>query len=317
LVACFAAVQAATWNGRLFWVYDPPMGGTFPFGPFNNRNYYAGYMIAGLGPVLGLTLAPVSRVLRAVAAAMFGFGALTVLVSQSRGGILALGVATLSMLVAYVASLDGARGAGRRLLAVVVGIALLSVVTTVTLSATGQLEGVTLRLATFANLTDDPSVGGRIEIWRDTLQMIADRPVAGTGLNTFVWAHLPYRSSTTGIPQHAHNEYLEMVAETGLIGGAICLAFLVLLWRTMIREYRRAQTGFEIGLRLGAMASWLGIMIYALTDFPTVIPATNYVLAVLAGLACVPAAEAEGRVAAEAGSAGAGQALNAETPADP
>jgi len=293
LVAVFAIGQHLTWNGKLFWFYDPPMGGTSPFGPFNNRNYFAGYMIATMGPALGLMLSPSTDRWRMPSLLLFTVGAASVVMSLSRGGLLALAVACVFtvVLAAALQRQGAASGLGRRILVPAGAVVLAVVLAAAVVSWSGQAGPVIQRFETILNFGAERSVGGRLEIWGDTLDMIADRPVLGTGLNTFAWGHLPYRSSSTGIPQHAHNEYLEMVAEAGLVGGAICVWFLWLLGTTVLRELRRAPPGFETGLRLGAVASWVGIMVYALTDFPTVIPATNYVLATLAGLACVPAGQ--------------------------
>jgi O-antigen ligase len=284
-------VQHLTWNGHLFWFYDPPMGGSSPFGPFNNRNLFAGYMVTILGPAAALTIAPGTGRWRWLAALCLAVGGVSVLTSLSRGGMLALAV---TVVVAVAGCMKLRRGARTRpwrhmLRAVTAGV-LVVTLAGAALYMTGQTEPIAERLTTVLTLPDDSSVGGRLTIWSDTLRMIAARPLLGTGLNTFVWGHLPFRSSSTGLPQHAHNEYLEVVAETGILGGAICLWFLWILATTMRRELRRAESGFEVGLRLGAIASWAGILVYALTDFPTVAPATNYVLALLAGLALVPVA---------------------------
>jgi O-antigen ligase len=87
------------------------------------------------------------------------------------------------------------------------------------------------------------------------------------------------------VETNAHNEYLEMAAETGLVGAVICAAFLLLLFRRAMMRLRNAVDAEELGIRLGAVCAWIGICVYAITDFPTVIPATDYVLAVLAALA--------------------------------
>lgn len=94
---------------------------------------------------------------------------------------------------------------------------------------------------------------------------------------------------------HAHNEYLEMLVETGVIGAGICLWFLVLLYREGLLRLRLAPDRWEYGLRLGALAGWAGILVYSLTDFPTIIPAINYALAVMAALAAMEIKEAAQR----------------------
>lgn len=117
------------------------------------------------------------------------------------------------------------------------------------------------------------------------MPLIGERPIVGWGLNTYGWSMLGRRSEVgSDFAMHAHNEYVEMIVETGLVGGAICLTFVVLLLQSVWESYSKTKDPWVRGIRAGALASWVGILAYSFVDFPTVIPATNYVLAVLGGL---------------------------------
>ena len=116
--------------------------------------------------------------------------------------------------------------------------------------------------------------------------MVWDRPLTGFGLGSYVWIFPGYQTSPTSVIEtNAHNEYLEMAIETGLVGAAICLLFLWMLFRVAAQRLRNAADNEELGIRLGAVSAWIGICVYSLSDFPTVIPAIDYALAVLAALA--------------------------------
>ncbi len=58
----------------------------------------------------------------------------------------------------------------------------------------------------------------RLQVWADTLKMIQDRPFLGHGINTFMRIFETYRSDFGSSPTYAHNSYLQLTAETGVIG---------------------------------------------------------------------------------------------------
>lgn len=282
-VGLFSLVQYYNWNGKLFWFYESPFGGTTPFGPFNNRNYFVGYMLAGLGPCFTLALAGgANRLGRVVVGLLASAGAFAIILSRSRGGALSLvGMLALVALLAIARPRQLAnirRWLRPRRLAVLLLFALAG------LAWIGQSVRAQRGLAEVF-LPRQRSAIGRIQIWSDSLPMILDAPLFGHGLNTYQWTNFRYRTIwDTSYPQHAHNEYLETTVETGLVGAAFCLWFLIVLMRTMWARLRDTEDRWEYAIRLSALASWSGLLAFSAIDFPTVIPATDYLLAVLAAL---------------------------------
>ena len=88
--------------------------------------------------------------------------------------------------------------------------------------------GVQQVLRRFAGIqTLEVSAGKRAAMRQDTWRLFLDHPVIGTGLGTFEMVFPPYDSVYDGkIVNHAHNDYLELLAETGVVGGLCCLWFL-------------------------------------------------------------------------------------------
>jgi O-antigen ligase len=131
------------------------------------------------------------------------------------------------------------------------------------------LRGVELSrrvLATTFESDRNPGVGIRVSAWRDALRIFRAHPATGTGIGTF--DEFTYRlPDTTADPQfrlngwHAHNVYLHLLAETGVIGlTAWCVlwyaivARLVRASRTTDAERRLATTGV-----LGAVLAFLAL----------------------------------------------------------
>ncbi len=94
----------------------------------------------------------------------------------------------------------------------------------------------------------------RVWMWQDALGMIRDRPLTGHGLNTFMSNYLDYWVGGERQPRYAHNCYLQLWAETGLVGlGAFCYMIwqlLVFLRNPALRDKQRQalMQGLVVGL---------------------------------------------------------------------
>lgn len=274
VVGAFALVQYLGWNGHLYWFYDPPYEG-IRFGPFNNRNYFAGYMLTALPVAIASVIH--ARLLRKTRTATFfvWIGCLSVLVSLSRAGIGALAVAGVLVLLSSQQQLS--RKSWKRLVVVA-------------LILTGALLVAFLRLQREERIIErlESAPVGRLTMWRDASAMVFDRPIVGFGLNTFVWAFPQYdREPDSAFQTNAHNEFLEMTVETGLVGALICVWFLASFFQ-LARRRLACSIGHDRAIGVGAIGAWVGILVFGLTDFPTIIPAIDYNLAILAALAVTP-----------------------------
>ncbi len=112
------------------------------------------------------------------------------------------------------------------------------------------------------------SLPWRISVWLDTVEMVSDRPYFGHGPNTFMSLFEYYRHRTGGDPTYAHNSYLQLAAETGLLGLGAFLLILVKLFQeslTVLREsfiiYRR-----ETLIALGILSAILGFLSQSFFD---------------------------------------------------
>ena len=102
-------------------------------------------------------------------------------------------------------------------------------------------------------------------MWQAAMGMIRDRPILGHGLNTFMANYLTYWVGGEQAPRYAHNCYLQVAAETGLIGLGV---FLVLLWQIfayLLRGLTRlpSQEGL---LLLGMIAGLFAFAVQAGVD---------------------------------------------------
>jgi len=278
-VSVFAILQHFTFNGKLYWVREIQFGG-IPFGPYVNRNHFAGLVELLIPPGVAILILRAERrdQLPLVALfTLFPIGAL--FLSASRGGIISfLGeIGLLAFLILF------RRREGRELaaagLVVVLAIAFVSWL------------GIGRALERFASYkTLEVSEGRRIEMLQGTWRIFLDHPIAGTGLGTLQKVFPLYETIYDGlIVNHSHNDYAEVLAETGVIGGLCGLAFLVLLawtgWKNIVAE----KEVMNLAYHAGALVACFGLLVHATVDFNFHIPSNALIFLLQAALATSPA----------------------------
>ncbi|MCL4234203.1 MAG: O-antigen ligase family protein [Deltaproteobacteria bacterium] len=99
-------------------------------------------------------------------------------------------------------------------------------------------------------------------------------PVFGTGLGTFADAFAMYRpKEILAYYDHAHNDYLELAIETGVVGFALFYGGVVAVFRRTVKAVRERQSRFARTRALGALAGVLAIGLHGLVDFNLSVPA--------------------------------------------
>jgi O-antigen ligase len=150
----------------------------------------------------------------------------------------------------------------------------------------------------------DVSPDVRFQIWKETLRLIRAYPVFGCGLGTYVSAIQQYRISSTplALVDYAHNDYLQLLAEWGVVGFAPALGFAVLLlWRGL----RRATAGGRRDQRWLPTACFAGLValaVHSLADFNLYIPVNAMVAAWIAGMLTGITAGTDGSARPQSGS---------------
>lgn len=150
---------------------------------------------------------------------------------------------------------------------------LLVVLSTVMIGAVALLNSSRLPVPALADMT--LSQDGREEIWQQSLDILRDNWMTGTGSGTFSSVYALYEdpNSVTGVyVNHAHNEYLQIAVETGL-AGCLLMAVTLLVWGiASIRIWTKSDDGCR-SLRRAASVSVLVILLHSLVDYPARTPA--------------------------------------------
>lgn len=129
----------------------------------------------------------------------------------------------------------------------------------------------------------------RTFIWKDTLTIIKDFPLFGTGLGTYSLSFSLYKNVAywPTIIQHAHNDYLELLSETGIIGFLLVMWGIVIFYKQAISKFLRNNPHndpLRYYLVIGAISGSLGMMVHVITDFNFQIPANAYYFTFLLGI---------------------------------
>lgn len=263
----FAILQYGSSNGRIFWTVEP---NGWTFGSYVNHNHYAGLMELLIPVAAGHLL---SRREHDPARMFLGFAVLvpiaSLLLSGSRGGLVSL---FAELLILGGVLLVRFRRQGR------LGLATILALGTVGAGLFLWLDGgqITAHLATVFQVPRSPeaTVGDRIVMARDSLRILRDHPWVGIGLGSFEDAYPRYQSfSSDFVVNHAHNDYVEALVETGAVGGTfILLALAIFFRRAFANLHERLQ--LRVGwVQLGAALGCCGLLVHSLADFNFHIPA--------------------------------------------
>ncbi|HEY2433856.1 MAG TPA: O-antigen ligase family protein [Vicinamibacterales bacterium] len=293
LLSLIALAQDQTGHGLMYWTWKPLTEGAFPFGPFVNRNHFAtwvvmatpftlGYLAAHSGAHGSRPAAPLPLRRRIV---LFFDGRAILLTASACVMVVAL-VATLSRSGWFGMSVSaalgvvfrrrGGRGVGSGrawwwIAAAAAGAILL-------LAASMRADTIIERLA-----RTHVSVADRLTIWTDTVPMVRDFWLTGTGAGTYETAMLVYQRASPGVRfNEAHNHYLQIAAEGGVMLG-VPLAVAFVLYLRQARRRMAAEHSGMFWIRAGALCGLGGAAAQSVWDTGLSIPAN-------AALACVLAA---------------------------
>lgn len=276
LVAIEAIVQNLTSPDAIYWHWRVPLSGSI-YGPYASHGNYSGLMVMLVPVAIVLAINTRDASLKALLGFCSVLMAASIFLSHSRGGMISLTAEVLFLL--FVAwTRNGNRRAMLIVLALMGGVA----IAVVTL-APAELK------SSVASLRDplNPNVNGdRITIAKDSLRMFRAHPIMGWGLETFPVVYPEYRSfATTYYINEAHNDFAQALVETGLLGFAAMVIFLVLLYRVGLSNSRRGEGPMGATSATAALVGCTGFLVHGATDFNLHIPGNAAMFFVLCALA--------------------------------
>ena len=275
-IAVFAIAQEFTSNGKIYWIV-PNRNLGWVYGPYVNHSHYAGLMellvpiplVIAMGNLFGKPL----RLLFAFLALVIG---VSIFLSQSLGGMLAFTV-EIGFLVVFLTT----RRSKSRLPLLVALCAALAVCVVLL-----RPHGLADRLANLQHPVKRASAEMRAAIAKDSVKMVKDRPIIGWGLGTFPVVYPSFRSFYTNFfVNEAHNDFVQLLVETGIAGFSLIMTFLVLTYKAGIRGAEHWRYEPRATMALAALIGCTGLLVHGLADFNLQIPANAALFVALAAMA--------------------------------
>ncbi len=275
LVAIFGILQHLTFNGKLYWFREMHYGG-IPFGPYVNRNHFAGFAELFIPTALvPLMLGKVRRE-RLLVVGIFAVVSIgSLFLAASRGGVITFAV----QVVIIVGWMAWKRTPTKQMLA---GAAVL--VTALLMVSWLGVKEITQRFSTMKAM--EVASGKRASMRRDTWRIFLDHPWVGTGLGTLPIVFPPYESLYDGrVVNHSHNDYVEALSDTGIIGGMCCALFLGMLLFHSLGQLPGNNPPFTAVLNLSGLVACVGFLVHSFVDFNLHLPANALLFFLMATMA--------------------------------
>ena len=283
-----------------FWLGN--VGRSKVFGLSGNPGYFAGYLMFPLPIAISLFFVcrnKVKKILLLIGILAMG-GAL--LVTLTRGSYLALGISSIIMFFLFLSSCRNFFIKDNKKILIIILIAI--IVTTFLFVVPNPLnkQGTVIfkikSRISVTQLSNDSSLKRREAMWGFSTLMIKDRPLFGSGLGTFKYNTLRYQAKffdqgqnralyPYGVADKAHNEYLQLGAELGIIGLGIFLWLIISYFNYGVKKLKSIKDKYILGIVIGLIGSIVAFLVDGLFWFPLRLPTNTAMFWLALGLTIV------------------------------
>jgi len=276
--AFYAILQAVLSPTKIYGIYEVEYAK--PFGSFVNRHNFAAYIEMAIAVPLGLLfVGAIQRDKRLIYLTAIGLMGVALLLSGSRGGLIAL----LAEVVFILLLTNKTKGSSKLIIKIGLAVLLLGVIIGGAVMIGG--ESSLTRFAETAVSNDITT--NRTHIWNITLEIIKNNLPFGAGIGAFAAAYTPYETMN-GIErvEQSHNDYLQILADAGIVGLLLAGFFVYQLFRTGLQNVK-TENLFRRGVAVGAFAGCFAILVHSLFDFVLHTTAITFLFLTLASLVVV------------------------------
>ncbi len=257
------------------------------YAQFINRNHFAVMAEMAVGLLIGLLLrGEFSEKIRFLGWVATGFLIYSLVAASSRGGLVSLaGMAVFAVFLHVFTKRSEPTEEGRRrrslfgrfgvppvlrklIAATVIGVLVTGfVVLTIAFVGGDQLVSRFEKVETEVAV-QETTLTNRNIIWASTLDLIAERPFLGAGFGAYKTAITKFdRTNGNATLAQAHNDYLEILANGGIVGAILFAAFAGLVLYRFAGNLGRAVDRERAAYTFGALVGIFGVMVHNLVDF--------------------------------------------------
>jgi len=283
-----------------FWAHN--IGRQQVFGLFGNVNFFAEYLIIPLPIAVSLFLVSQNKFKKILL--LIGIVAMgaSLTFTFTRGSYLSFGVSLIFMFFLFLISrgknfIKNNKKIFIIILVAIIVITFLFVIPTPLNKSGTAIEKIKSRIS-ISQLTQDSSIKRRIATWKFTGMMIKDYPLLGSGIGTYQYNTLRYQAEffaqgenrslyPHGFADKAHNEYLQLWAELGVIGLGIFIWLMISYFNCGIKMLRKIKDEYRQGIIIGLMGAVAAVLVDGIFGFPLHLPATVVLFWLALGLTVV------------------------------
>ena len=252
-------------------------GKAFVSATYANRNHFAGYLGMAIPISLGMFYCITDvgkRIILGYTVVLMG---VALMLSLSRGGWagLAISMSVMGILLSKTSRY------GRKIW--IPTFFLAGILVILAIIGTNPLIA---RMSHTMNQMQSPGAVDRIKIWKGTINMIKDYPLAGTGVGTFAALFPKYEppDRVKEVVEYAHNDYLHMTSATGIFVLPFIFWLIFSTLRSGITTFVHTNSKFRQGITLGTITGIVAMLIHSFVDFNLHIPANAILFIVLAAI---------------------------------
>ncbi|MBA7516193.1 hypothetical protein ES705_08239 [subsurface metagenome] len=269
------------------------------FGLFGNVNYFAEYLIVLLPVAISLFFVCRNKMYKIfLLGGILAMGG-SLILTFTRGSYLAIGISSLFMFFLYLVS----RGKGfikenKKIFIIIMAfIILITFLFAIPnpLNKSGTVISKIKGRISITQFTKDPSLKRREATWKFTIMMIKDHPLLGSGIGTFKYNSLAYQAKffdqennrslyPYGVADKAHNEYLQLWTELGIVGLGIFIWFMFNYFNYAIKLLKKTKDNYYQGIIIGLMGAVTAVLVDGLFGFPLHLAATLVLFWLFIGL---------------------------------
>ena len=240
------------------------------FGTFGNRNHYAGYMVMMAPLAIGYALSCQDKYKKLIFVFLGAVISASIFISGSRAGTLSVlfALLCLPLLLSGKVSTKNNRW-------VVPAVFIFLII----LLLMGEAEDLHDKFSRVRVLHDL-----RWTIFGDSLRLMRDFPLFGIGLGNFQYIFTKYTSFFGTFTMHLHNDYFQLLVETGFIAFIFCTLFFIMVFKEILKQLQKTEDPFIRNLVAGGLSGLFGILLHAGFSFHFHIPASLFMFWLILGL---------------------------------
>lgn len=312
LVASIGMAQRFAGNGKILWFFVPYDWGSASSndlqrasGPFINPNHFANYLalilplaVTGVLSVRLFVAQEKGLAFRVFSGVVAFVLLVAILLSLSRGAWVSVAFELVGLFGIFLLLPKEKRPSllSRSRMAVlrfgIVGATLFSMLALFVVGSSGRNQ-VDVRLE--QTVMSEGRLADRLPLWQDSLKMAQEFPLFGVGLGAWpdLFPHYERPPWSPIFSREVHNDYLELLAETGVVGFSFLSGFFIVAAGILLRGLRRL-TSRLLPVFVALVVAMGGMALHEWVDFNLQIPANALLCTLLLGLALRMARTGEG-----------------------